>query len=172
MDENVKPNMSAEDESEEKNYQEEAHEDNAQENTKINAEKILNDIISGIQDKTEEFGKTISDYKTALQRPLTDVIETENSLIVKIDLPGITKKEDIDLGISEDSIEIKIQFDDEIKDENAKYLQKERSYGKTARSLILPVNIKTDEVKAIFKDSVLTVELPKLEKEVHKVDIL
>ena len=140
------------------------------EKSKINAEKLLNDIISGIQDKTEEFGKTISDYKTALQKPLTDVIETEDSLIVKFDLPGV-KKEDIDLGISEDSIEIKTIFEEEIDSENAKYLQKERSHGKTIRSMTLPLNIKTDEVKATFKDSVLTVELPKLDKEVHKVDI-
>jgi HSP20 family protein len=141
-----------------------------QEKSKINAEKLLNDIISGIQDKTEEFGKTITDYKTALQKPLTDVIETEDSLIVKIDLPGV-KKEDIDLGISEDSIEIKTIFEEEVEDENVKYLQKERSHGKTIRSMTLPFNIKTDEVKAIFKDSVLTVELPKMDKEVHKVDI-
>ncbi|HSO25861.1 MAG TPA: Hsp20/alpha crystallin family protein [Methanobacteriaceae archaeon] len=141
-----------------------------QEKSKINAEKLLNDIISGIQDKTEEFGKTITDYKTALQKPLTDVIETEGSLIVKIDLPGV-KKEDIDLGISEDSIEIKTIFEEEVEDENIKYLQKERSHGKTIRSMTLPFNIKTDEVKAIFKDSVLTVELPKMDKEVHKVDI-
>jgi len=141
-----------------------------QEKSKINAEKLLNDIISGIQDKTEEFGKSITDYKTALQKPLTDVIETEDSLIVKIDLPGV-KKEDIDLGISEDSIEIKTIFEEEVEDENIKYLQKERSHGKTIRSMTLPFNIKTDEVKAVFEDSVLTVELPKMDKEVHKVDI-
>lgn len=141
-----------------------------QEKSKINAEKLLNDIISGIQDKTEEFGKTISDYKTALQKPLTDVIETQDSLIIKIDLPGV-KKEDIDLGISEDSIEIKTIFEEEVNDENVKYLQKERSHGKTIRSMTFPLNIKTDEVKAEFKDSVLTVELPKMDKKVHKVDI-
>jgi HSP20 family protein len=144
--------------------------DKEQEKSKINAEKLLNDIISGIQDKTEEFGKTISDYKTALQKPLTDVIETEDSLIIKIDLPGV-KKEDIDLGISEDSIEIKTVFEEEIDSENGKYLQKERSHGKTIRSMTLPLNIKTDEVKAVFEDSVLTVELPKMDKEIHKVDI-
>ena len=43
---------------------------------------------------------------------------------------------------------------------------------KLLRSLTLPMNIKTDEVKATFKDSVLTVEMPKMDKEVHKVDII
>ncbi|PKL68895.1 MAG: Hsp20/alpha crystallin family protein [Methanobacteriales archaeon HGW-Methanobacteriales-1] len=142
--------------------------DNKSEDKEINAEKLLNDIISDIQNKAGEFGKTISDYKTALQKPLTDVIETETSLIVKFDLPGVNK-DDIDLGISEDSIEIKVLFEE---NENIKYLQKERSHGKLLRSLTLPMNIKTDEVKAIFEDSVLTVEMPKMDKEVHKVDII
>ncbi|MDP3033770.1 MAG: Hsp20/alpha crystallin family protein [Methanobacteriaceae archaeon] len=155
------------------NIEEEIKEENAdnssEDKEKINAEKLLNDIISDIQNKAGEFGKTISDYKTALQKPLTDVIETENSLIVKFDLPGVNK-DDIDLGISEDSIKIKVLFEEE--NENIKYLQKERSHGKLLRSLTLPMNIKTEEVKAIFEDSVLTVEMPKMDKEVHKVDII
>lgn len=147
----------------------EAENSKSEEKEKINAEKLLNDIISDIQNKAGEFGKTISDYKTALQKPLTDVIETENSLIIKFDLPGVNK-DDIDLGISEDSIEIKVLFEEE--DESTKYLQKERSHGKLLRSLTLPMNIKTEEVKATFKDSILTVEMPKMDKEVHKVDII
>lgn len=147
----------------------EAENSKSEEKEKINAEKLLNDIISDIQNKAGEFGKTISDYKTALQKPLTDVIETENSLIIKFDLPGVNK-DDIDLGISEDSIEIKVLFEEEGK--NTKYLQKERSHGKLLRSLTLPMNIKTEEVKATFKDSILTVEMPKMDKEVHKVDII
>ncbi|MDP1553453.1 MAG: Hsp20/alpha crystallin family protein [Methanobacteriaceae archaeon] len=137
------------------------------ENNGINAEKILNDIITGIQDKTEEFGKTISDYKTSLQKPLTDVIETENSIIIKVDLPGVNR-DNIDLGITEDSVEIKVLFEDE---EEYKYLQKERNYGKTMRTIVLPVNINTDNVKASFKDSILVIELFKKDKEIHKVNI-
>lgn len=153
----------------EEEIKEETENSKSEEKEKINAEKLLNDIISDIQNKAGEFGKTISDYKTALQKPLTDVIETENSLIIKFDLPGVNK-DDIDLGISEDSIEIKVLFEEE--DENTKYLQKERSHGKLIRSLTLPMNIKTEEVKATFKDSILTVEMPKMDKEVHKVDII
>ena len=137
------------------------------ENEGINAEKILNDIITGIQDKTEEFGKTISDYKTSLQKPLTDVIETEKSIIIKVDLPGVNR-DNIDLGITEDSVEIKVLFEDE---GEYKYLQKERSYGKTIRTIVLPVKINTDNVNASFKDSILVIELFKKDKEVHKVNI-
>ncbi|MCK9151782.1 Hsp20/alpha crystallin family protein [Methanobacterium alcaliphilum] len=138
--------------------------------TKIQAEKLINDIIIGIQDKSEEFGKAINDYKRSLQKPLTDVFETEYSIVIKIDLPGV-KKEDIDLEIAEDSIEIKALFEDEIAEETSTYLQKERSHGKIIRSLTLPTMINAEQSKADFKDGILTVDMPKIEKEVHKVNI-
>ena len=40
----------------------------------------------------EEFGKTISDY-TSVDKPLIDIINTEDNLIIKADLP-LVKKED------------------------------------------------------------------------------
>lgn len=161
----------AEDVKENIDQEEASSKDESETSQSSSAEKILNDIISGIKIKQEEFGKTLSDYKTALQKPLTDVIETESSLIIKMDLPGV-EKDGIDLGITEDSVEIKAFFEEKIEGEDIKYLQKERSHGKTLRSLVLPVMINTQEVTAKFDGSVLTIELPKLEKEVHKVDIL
>lgn len=134
----------------------------------LGAEKFIEDVLSSIQTKTEDFGKKLSDYKTELQKPLTDVIETGNGLIVKMDLPGV-KKEDIDLQMAEDQIIIKAIFEE--KSEEVKYLQKERSHGKTIRTLTLPFSIDVEKVKADFDNSILTIKLPKIEKEVHKVDI-
>ncbi|GAB6056368.1 Hsp20/alpha crystallin family protein [Methanobacterium movens] len=134
----------------------------------LGAEKFIEDVLSSIQTKTEDFGKKLSDYKTELQKPLTDVIETENGLVVKMDLPGV-KKEDIDLQMAEDQIIIKTFFEE--KSEEVKYLQKERSHGKTIRTLTLPFSIDVEKVKADFDNSILTIKLPKIEKEVHKVDI-
>lgn len=134
----------------------------------LGAEKFIEDVLSSIQTKTEDFGKKLSDYKTELQKPLTDVIETENGLVVKMDLPGV-KKEDIDLQMAEDQIIIKTIFEE--KSEEVKYLQKERSHGKTIRTLTLPFSIDVEKVKADFDNSILTIKLPKIEKEVHKVDI-
>lgn len=134
----------------------------------LGAEKFIEDVLSSIQTKTEDFGKKLSDYKTELQKPLTDVIETETGLVVKMDLPGV-KKEDIDLQMAEDQIIIKAIFEE--KSEEVKYLQKERSHGKTIRTLTLPFSIDVEKVKADFDNSILTIKLPKIEKEVHKVDI-
>jgi HSP20 family protein len=135
---------------------------------KTQTEKMLNDIMNTIKVKQVEVGKTLSDYTTALQKPPADVIETNDNIIIKIDLPGVTK-EDIDIGIAGESIDIIAKFEEEGGDIN--YIQKERSYGETKRTVKLPSEIKAEEASAKFKDSVLTIELPKIEKEVHKIDI-
>jgi HSP20 family protein len=132
------------------------------------AEKLLNDIMNTIKVKQVEVGKTLSDYTTALQKPPADVIETNDSIIIKIDLPGVAK-EDIDIGIAGESIDIMAKFEEERVDIN--YIQKERSYGETKRIIKLPSEIKVEEASAKFKDSILTINLPKIEKEVHKINI-
>jgi HSP20 family protein len=133
------------------------------------ADKLLNDIMNTIKVKQVEVGKTLSDY-TSLQKPLADIIETNDSIIIKIDLPSVAK-EDIDIGIAGESIDITVKFEEESEVEDINYIQKERSYGETKRTLKLPSEIKVKEASANFKDSVLTINLPKIQKEVHKIDI-
>ena len=133
-------------------------------------EKMLSDIVNTIKDKQEELGKSLSDYSLSFQKPLADIMETENSIIVITDLPGV-KKEDINIDVSEDSIDISAKFEEEINEEGASYIRKERSYGETNRSISLPAKINIKEATAKFNDSVLTVRLPKLMEEKHKVDI-
>jgi len=109
-------------------------------------------------------------YTTSFEKPLADVMETEKSIIVITDLPGV-KKENIDIDISEDSIDIVAKFDDEIEEEGANYIKKERSYGETRRSINLTAKIDVKKTTAKFNDSILTVKLPKMEEEKYKVDI-
>ncbi|MDY9923193.1 Hsp20/alpha crystallin family protein [Methanobacterium sp.] len=136
---------------------------------KTQADKLLKELVNTIKVKQVEVGKTLSDY-TSLQKPLADIIETNDSLIIKIDLPGVTK-EDIDIGIAGESIDVTVKFEEESEEEDINYIQKERSYGETKRTLKLPSEIKVKESSANFKDSVLTIKLPKIEKRLHKIDI-
>ena len=137
------------------------------EKTRKQAEKKINDFINTLKDKQEEFGKTISDY-TSGEKPLTDVIETNDTIIIKTDLPHV-KKKDISVNITEDSVEIIVSFKEA--DENLEFIKKERNYGKTTRTIALPELIEVKKAIAKFNDSVLTVELPKVREEKVKVKI-
>lgn len=134
------------------------------------AENMLTDIVNTIKEKQEEFGKAFTDYTSTMGKPLADVMETEDAIIVVTDLPGV-KKEDVEVNISEDSIDIIAKFEEEMEEEGTNYIKKERNYGETRRSLMLPAKIDVKKSTAKFKDSVLTVELPKIMEEKHKVDI-
>jgi HSP20 family protein len=137
------------------------------EKTRKQAERKINEFISSLKDKQEELGKTISDY-TSAEKPLTDVIDTEDSIIIKADLPRVNK-EDVTVNITEDTVEISAKFD--AADEDLEFIKKERNYGETSRTITLPVKIEVKKASAIFKDSVLTIELPKVQEERVKVDI-
>ncbi|MFZ0442485.1 MAG: Hsp20/alpha crystallin family protein [Methanobacterium sp.] len=51
------------------------------------------------------------------------------------------------------------------------FIKKERNYGETSRTIPLPLNIEVKKASAKFADSVLTVELPKVQEEMIKVKI-
>lgn len=137
------------------------------EETRTQTENKINDFIASLKDRQEEIGKSLSEYSW-LDKPLIDVIDTGNAFIIKADLPNIEKK-DISIEITEDSIEITANFADA--DENTKFVKRERNYGEKNRSVNLPELIEPKKAKAKFKDSVLTVELPKVAEEKVKLDI-
>ena len=139
-------------------------------NTDNSSDKSLNDIITTIKDKQEEFSQMLSDYTTSTKKTLIDVIETDDSVIIKADLPRL-KKEDVDIAISEDTVDICAEFKEEKIKGDVEYLQRERNYGKIRRTVKLPSKVLIKEAQGTFKDSVLTIVLPKLMKKTLKLKI-
>jgi len=136
------------------------------------AQRMFEDMAKTIREKQLELEKAISDYTAiAPEKPTMDVIETEDSIIIKTDLPGVNK-DDVSIDLTEDSVDIMAKFEEEFELEEANFIKKERRYGEARRSMVLPAKIKVDEATAKFENGVLTVELPKLEKkEKHAVKI-
>ena len=139
-------------------------------NTDNSSDNSINDIISTIKDKQEEFTQMLSDYTSSTKKTLIDVIETDDSIIIKADLPRL-KKEDVEIAISEDTVDICAEFQEEEIDDTMEYLQRERSYGKIRRSVKLPSKVLIKEAEGTFKDSVLTIKLPKLLKKTLRLKI-
>lgn len=97
--------------------------------------------------------------------PAVDILETENELILKADLPEV-KQDQIDIRVEDGTLTLRGERKFEaVKDEKG-YHRIERSYGTFSRSFSLPDSIDPEHVKATFKDGVLTVTLPK--KEISK----
>lgn len=106
-----------------------------------------------------------------------DVIENADDFVVKASLPGI-KAEDIDVTYNNNVLTIKGEIKEEKDVEETKYHLRERRYGSFSRSVSLPSNIKTNEIKADYADGTLTLTLPKAEEakpkriQVHSPDMI
>jgi HSP20 family protein len=97
--------------------------------------------------------------------PAVDIMETENELIVKADVPDV-KFEDIDVRMENGTLTLRGERKLEKKTEKAGYHRVERSYGSFERSFTLPDTVDAEHVKADYKNGTLTITLPK--KEVAK----
>ncbi|HPA48706.1 MAG TPA: Hsp20/alpha crystallin family protein [Methanofastidiosum sp.] len=100
------------------------------------------------------------------RRPLTDLKETENEFIMELEMPGITK-DDIDIKVTEDTIEIKAEKKYEQKEEDKEkgYFFQERKYQGFYRSIPLPAGIKPEETEAKFDNGILEITMKKTEEK-------
>ena len=96
-----------------------------------------------------------------------DVYQTPADIVIK-SIVGGAKPEDIDIEIANDMITIKGKREnfDEIKTED--YYYQECFWGAFSRSIILPVDVEADKIKATIKEGILKIVLPKAEKNKTK----
>ena len=111
--------------------------------------------------------------RSGMWTPAVDIYETNDSVVVKAELPGV-EKDQISVEVKDGILSLRGErkFEKEVKEES--YHRIERSYGNFQRSFSLPVSVDQEKVTARFKDGVLEVKLPKKEqakpKQIH-VDV-
>ena len=109
--------------------------------------------------------------KSNYTAPAINVKESDKAYTVELAAPGI-KKEDFNVHINDEgNLIIKMESKQEHKEEdkNTRYLRREFSYSKYEQTLILPDDVKKDDIKAHVENGVLTVELPKVVEEKVKL---
>jgi len=103
--------------------------------------------------------------------PAINVKENDKAYIVELAAPGM-KKEDFNVHLNDEgNLVVKMEKKQENKEEdkNARYLRREFSYSRFEQTLILPDDVKKEEISAKVEHGVLTVELPKLVEEKVKL---
>lgn len=89
-----------------------------------------------------------------------DIAETDKQVIVRIELPGF-KKEEINLNVAENKIEISATKRQEKVEKGEKYFRHEKKAGAIRRSFTLPTTVDSEKTKALFADGLLTILMPK-----------
>jgi HSP20 family protein len=90
----------------------------------------------------------------------TELSETEEKLVLKAELPGI-KPEEIQISVTEDTLNLKAESSAEVIETGGDFQRIAKSSRSFSRSITLPCRIVSEEVKAAYKDNILSIELPK-----------
>jgi HSP20 family protein len=99
--------------------------------------------------------------------PAVDIYETENQLVVKADLPDLQDK-DIDVRVENNTLTIRGErkFEKDVTEDD--YLRIERSYGSFIRSFSLPNTVSSENIRADYRNGVLTLHMAKREESKPK----
>ncbi|HET6528230.1 MAG TPA: Hsp20/alpha crystallin family protein [Balneolaceae bacterium] len=128
----------------------------------------MNDFKIDIEKQLTRLGKDIQGFVERIVpledkghdfTPDCDIIESDETYIIKLDLPGLSKKE-VNISLKEQVLTVRGERIEEI-GENEISRRRERSTGVFSRSFALPENVNTAEVDAKFRTGVLTVSMPK-----------
>lgn len=104
---------------------------------------------------------------TVAWRPVVDIYETEATLVITAELPGI-RKEDVSVEVKDNVLTIKGQRLRQDAVDEEQYVRRERSFGKFSRSFNLRYHVDPDAIGARFKEGLLRVEITKPEQETAK----
>jgi HSP20 family protein len=111
-----------------------------------------------VETKREVYSSVTWHVRPDLWRPQTDVYETGESVVVKVEIAGI-RDEDVEVVVQGNRLLISGKRLDS--SERRAYHQMEISYGKFAVDIELPISVMTDGANAEYKDGFLTITLPK-----------
>jgi HSP20 family protein len=101
--------------------------------------------------------------RSARLAPAVDVSEDDKGYSITVELAGV-KKDDVTVEVHENVLSIRGEKKSEREEKKDKTHWVERSYGSFSRSFTLPPAAVAEELKAAFKDGVLTIEIPKKEE--------
>lgn len=95
--------------------------------------------------------------------PAMDLVETEDSFVIRADLPGLSR-EDVEIEVKDNVLTVAGERQAEHEQKGEGYHRVERASGRFARSLDLPQGVVADSVRASFDRGVLEVRIPKPEE--------
>jgi HSP20 family protein len=101
--------------------------------------------------------------ESTMAAPKVDVVDRDNEILIRAEVPGV-KKEDLDVSMTDNTVTIKGSTSHEEKEEKGDYYRHEISKGSFSRTVALPGDVDSDKCKTRFKDGVLELTVPKVEK--------
>jgi len=102
--------------------------------------------------------------------PSVNVKENEHAYVVELAAPGV-KKEFCRVHVDEEHnlcVAIENKFEHKEEDKHSHYLRREFAYTNFEQKYALPEDVEEASINAKVEDGILTIELPKIKREVGK----
>jgi HSP20 family protein len=126
---------------------------------RTNPYRLMNSVLS-------ELERNVATVRSAE----TDVLETNDAVIVKVNLPGVSP-ENVELNLERNLLTLTAKLEDSLP-EGAKFLHRERVVGEQKRVVQIPVRIAGEKVEANLEHGVLTVKIVKaLDSQAKRIAI-
>ena len=125
----------------------------------------LDEFPAGIRLFQDSLSRLFSEPASRPWSPAVDIFENDNALVLKADLPDVDPK-NVGIQLENGTLTLKGERKFEQQDHGKGFHRVERSYGSFVRAFSLPDTVDGENVKADYKNGVLTITLAK--KEVAK----
>jgi len=99
--------------------------------------------------------------------PSVDIVEENGSYDIRAELPGL-KREDVEVFVDDGELVLRGERKWENEEKERSYHRLERRYGKFERRFVVPEGVRPEDLKAQYKDGILSVKVPKVEAQEPK----
>jgi len=129
------------------------------------------DLVRDIVEMQQEMMRTFQDFLVSSQpvpslhpdawRPPTDVYETEELVIVRMEIPGVGPEE-LNIAVENETLIVQGRRTDAAREEKVHFRQMEINYGRFQRLIPLSVSVDESDVKATYTGGFLEIILKKV----------
>jgi len=120
----------------------------------------------------ERWGSGIEPWTPAMELPQIDVAEDDEKYIIIASLPGFDKS-DVNVYVTDQTLAIDAEEKSELVEEDAEFIQQERSHRAVSRRITLPSDADTESITATMENGILKIRVGRVEPLAsgHQIDI-
>ena len=95
--------------------------------------------------------------------PTVDIFEKDDDVFIRAELPGVSR-DDIDVSVEDGVLTLSGERKTDERFHEAGVYRRERSFGRFKRGFAMPDTVDTDRIEARYKDGILEIRVPKVER--------
>jgi len=124
--------------------------------------------LAEMRDRFDQLFEELTDGQVAERRPAMDVIDDDDALLIRAELPGL-KADEINVEVQDNVLTIRGEHEESQEEKDKRFIRRERRTASFARSIALPADCDVDNVEASHHDGVLELRIPRAKQEQPKV---